>query len=134
LEVTNAAANETGVEAFYVTASVPFDIVEATVGAAYRCIAAASAGTRLLAVDIARELETPGNLRDRIQMVRAELRGCQAFSQVSRGRWELDRPSGYERASLSSVEIMDYMDRLHENTRKTPQRGTSGDDGAKKTA
>ena len=221
LEVTHAAANETEVEAFYVTASVPFDIVEATVGAAYRRIAAASAATKLalaglaaliviggiwwvrsgragkfferaqpvikelgqtygpplietmerynlgrvvfaraivpkadgqtlgeriarvlafaseplLAADIARELETPGNLRDRIQMVRAELRGCQAFSQVSRGRWELGRPSGYERASLSPVEIMDYMDRLHKNRRKTGQRvTTSGDNGVKKTA
>lgn len=50
----------------------------------------------LLAVDSARELETPGNLRDRTQMVRAELQDCEAFTEVSRGRWELGRPSGYE--------------------------------------
>src|SRR5260370_29076030 len=52
-EVTHAAANETEIEAFYVTASVPFDIVEATAGGAYRRIAAASAGTKLALAGLA---------------------------------------------------------------------------------
>jgi hypothetical protein len=69
----------------------------------------------LLAVDIARALESPGNLRDRTQIVRAELRTCDAFTEVSRGRWELGRPSGYEPARLSLAEITDYMNRLHKN-------------------
>jgi hypothetical protein len=87
----------------------------------------------LLAADIARELETPGNLRDRTQLVRAELRGCEAFTEVSRGRWELGRPSGYERAALSPIEIMDYMDRLHKNTRRPWSGRASSDDGAENT-
>jgi hypothetical protein len=205
LNVTHAAANESEVEAIYVTASIPFNIAEVTAGAAYRRIAAASMGTKLavaglaaviviggiwwirsgrsgmfldrvrpvirelgqtygpllvetmerynrgqvvfaqavvpradaqtlgeriarvlayaheplLAVDIARELGSPGNLRDRTKMVRAELRDCEAFVEVSRGRWELGRPSGYKRASLSPVEIEDYLQRLHKNTRRT---------------
>jgi hypothetical protein len=45
LKVTHAAANETEVEALYVTASIPLDVVEATAGAACRRIAAASTGT-----------------------------------------------------------------------------------------
>src|SRR5258707_11035343 len=32
-----------------------------------------------------------GNLRDRAQQVHAELRDCEAFVEVSRGRWVLDR-------------------------------------------
>ncbi len=80
----------------------------------------------LLAVDIARELGFPGNLRARTQMVRAELRECEAFVEVSRGRWELGRPSGYKRASLSPVETADYWDRLHKNTRRPwPRDGGS---------
>jgi hypothetical protein len=71
------------------------------------------------AVDIARDLGSPGNLRDRTQIVRAELRNCKAFVDVSRGRWQLGRPSGYERASLSSAEMVDYLDRLHKDTRRT---------------
>jgi hypothetical protein len=71
----------------------------------------------LLAGDIARELETPGNLKDRIQMVRAELQSCGAFTQVTRGRWVLGRPSGYERAPLDPIEVLDYMERLHKDAR-----------------
>ena len=43
----------------------------------------------LLAGGIARELESPGTLRGRTQVVRAELRECEAFTEVSRGRWAL---------------------------------------------
>jgi hypothetical protein len=54
----------------------------------------AYASEPLLAVDIARELETPGNLRDRIHLVRAELRSCEAFTEVSRaGGNSADRPA-----------------------------------------
>lgn len=211
LKVTHAAANQTEADAIYVTASIPFNVAEATAGAAYRRIATAPAGAKvalaglavilfvggiwwvksgragkfferakpvikelgqtygpplmetmerhsqgqvifaravvpradgqtlgeriarvlayapepLLAVDIARELEAPGNLRDRTQLVRAELRGCKAFTEVSRGRWELGRPSGYQRAALSPIEIIDYTERLHKNTRKTWSPGGS---------
>jgi hypothetical protein len=79
----------------------------------------------LLAVDIARELETPGNLRDRTQMVRAELRSCGAFTEVSRGRWVLGKPSGYTPEALPLVEMLDYNERLHKNTRR-PWTYTSG--------
>lgn len=217
LKVTHAAANETEVEAIYVTASIPLDVAQATAGAAYRRIAATSTGTKwalggiaaitvaagiwwarsgragkfwertlpvlkelgraygpplmetierhnlgqvvmgravvpratsqtlgeriarvlaythdpLLAVDIARELESPGNLRDRTHLVRAELQSCEAFTEVTRGRWELGKPSGYEPAQLSPVEKMDYIDRLHKNTIKTwpttPSSDTSAD-------
>jgi len=205
LNVTHAAANETEVEAIYITASIPVNVAEVAVGAAYRRIAAASMGTKLaaaglaaviviggiwwvrsgraamfleraqpvikeagrtygpllmetmerynrgqvvfaqavvpradtqtlgeriaqvlayaheplLAVDIARELGSPCNLRDRTQMVRAELRDCEAFVEVSRGRWELGRPSGYKRVPLSPVEMVDYMERRHKDTRRT---------------
>jgi hypothetical protein len=211
LKVTHAAANETEVETIYMTASIPFNVVEATAGTAYRRIAAASTGTKLalagvtaiiaiggiwwvrsgkagklfervwpaikelgqtygpplvetmqrynlgqaacaravvprtdiqtlgeraarvlgyareplLAVDIARELGSPGNLQDRTRMVRAELQASEAFVEVSRGRWELGRPSGYKPTSLSPVEIMDYLDRLHKDTRRTPTTSTS---------
>jgi hypothetical protein len=211
LKVTHAAANETEVETIFVTASVPFNVVEATAGAAYRRIPVASTGTKLavagvaalvliggiwwvksgragkfferaqpviselgqiygpplmetmerynlgqvvfaravvpladtqtlgervarilayaheplLAVDIARELESPGNLRDRTQMVRIELRNSAAFVEVSCGRWQLGRPSGYERASLSPLEVADYLQRRHKDTRRTwPSRVT----------
>ena len=73
----------------------------------------------LLAVDVARELDTPGNLRDRTQLVRAELRGCEAFTEASRGRWELGRPSGHEAARLPMDEVVDYWDRVHQDTRRT---------------
>lgn len=220
LKVTHAAANETEVNAIYVTASVPFNVVEAAASAAYRRIAAASTGAKwalaglaaifvvggiwmiksgragqlferakpvikelsetfgpplletierhdlgqvamsravvphaaaqtlgeriarvlayahlpLLAGDIARDLDSPGNLRDRTQLVRAELRSCEAFAEVSRGRWELGRQSGYEPARLSQAEVMDYKDRVHKNTRRTESRPASGNAGADDTA
>jgi hypothetical protein len=204
LEVAHAAANQTEVEAIYVTASIPFNVVEATAGAAYRRIAAASTGAKwalaglaaiiviggiwwvrsgragtfferakpvikelgetygpplmetmkrynlgqvimaravvpradgqalgeriarvlayssgpLLAGDIARGLETPGNLRDRTQLIRAELQGCEAFTEVSQGRWVLGRASGHPRAQLPLDEVADYMDRVHKDTRR----------------
>jgi hypothetical protein len=215
LKVTHAAATKTEVEAIYVTASIPFNVVEATAGAACRRIAAASTGTRsalaglaaiiviggiwwvrsgragtfferaqpvlkelgqtygppltetlerhtdgqvtfaravvpradgqslgeriarvlayarepLLAVDVARELDTPGNLRDRTQLVRAELRSCEAFTEASRGRWELGRPSGYEAARLPMDEVVDYGDRVHQDTRRTWPSGRNRSGG-----
>jgi hypothetical protein len=89
----------------------------------------AFASEPLLAGDIARELETAGNLRYRTQMVRAELQGCEAFTEVSRRRWVLGRTSGYEREQLPPDEVMHYMDRLHQDTRRTWRGGaTSGDE------
>ncbi len=211
LKVTHAAANETEVDAIYVTASIPVNVVKETAGAAYRGIAAASTGAKwalsglaviiviagiwwvqsgragqfferakpvikelgetygpplmetmerynvgqvimaravvpradgetlgeriarvlafapgpMLAGDIARELETPGNLRDRTLLVRGELQDCEAFVEVSQGRWVLGRPSGYERAQLPMAEVMDYMDRVHKDTRRTWQGGAT---------
>jgi hypothetical protein len=72
----------------------------------------------LLAVNIARKLETPGNLRDRTHMVRAELQGYPAFTEVTRGRWELGTPSGYTREPLPLAEVWDYRARLHKNAKR----------------
>jgi hypothetical protein len=204
LGVTHAAANQTEVDALSITASIPFNVAEATAGAAYRRIAVASASAKwalaglaavimiggiwwvgssragqfverakpvfqelgrmygpllletmerhnmgevikmravvrpaddqalgeriarvlayapepVLAQDIVRELRSLGNLRNRTQMVRAVLEGCEAFAEVSRGRWVLGRPSGYERKQLPWAEVMDYMDRLHKDLRR----------------
>jgi hypothetical protein len=41
------------------------------------------------------------------------------FTEVSRGRWELGRPAGYEPALLSPIEVADYLERRHKNTPKT---------------
>jgi hypothetical protein len=79
----------------------------------------------LLAVDIARELETPGNLRDRTQLVRAELQGCGAITEVSRGRWVLGKPSGYTPDGLSLVEVADYRERLHKGARRAWEAASS---------
>jgi len=72
----------------------------------------------VLAGGIARELETPGNLKDRTQLVRAELQSCGAFTEVTRGRWVLGRPSGYEAAPLPLEEVADYLARVHKDTRR----------------
>jgi hypothetical protein len=72
----------------------------------------------LLAGDIARELRSSGNLRDRTQIVRAELQECEAFTEESRGRWVLGRPSGYEQEPLPWAEVADYRDRRHRGTRR----------------
>ena len=53
-------------------------------------------------------------------MVRAELWGCSVFTEVSRSRWMLGLPSGYEAAPLPLIEVMDYMDRLHKDTVRKP--------------
>lgn len=76
----------------------------------------------LLAVGIARELDTPGNLRDCTQMVRAELQGCGAFTEVTRGRWVLGKPSGYQPEPLPLAEELDYLARLHKDTRRAWNR------------
>jgi hypothetical protein len=83
----------------------------------------AYASEPLLAVDIARELETPGNLRDRTQMVRTELPGCTAFTEVTRGRWMLGKPSGYKPEPLPLAEVLDYSERLHKDTRRAWNAG-----------
>jgi hypothetical protein len=72
----------------------------------------------VLAEDVARELETPGNLRDRTQLVRKELRNCPAFAEVSRGRWVLGHPSDYQIRPLPPIEINEYHERLHKDTRR----------------
>jgi hypothetical protein len=46
LEVTHAAANQTEVDALSITASIPFNVAEATAGAAYQRIAVASASAK----------------------------------------------------------------------------------------
>lgn len=53
LKVTHAAANQTEAETIFVTASIPFNVVEATAGAAYRRIAVASTGTKLAVAGVA---------------------------------------------------------------------------------
>jgi hypothetical protein len=80
----------------------------------------AFAAEPLLAGDIARALEVPGNLRNRERAVRAELRGCAAFVEVRRGRWMLGEPSQHEPTGLTLFEIADYQERLH-----TPPPGRS---------
>lgn len=79
----------------------------------------------LLAVDIARELETPGNLGDRTQMVRAELQDCDAFTEVTRSRWVLGKPSGYTPDGLSLIEMADYRERLHKDARRAWEAASS---------
>lgn len=76
-------------------------------------------GTPALAEDIARELGTPGNLRDRTRLVRAELRRSSAFVEVSRGRWVLGEPGGGPAAPLPFTEVVNYLDRVHKDTRRT---------------
>jgi hypothetical protein len=71
----------------------------------------------MLAEDIARELQGPGNLRDRTRLVRAELCGSQAFVEVSRGRWIFGRPSRYPAEPFPAAEIVEYLDRRHKRTR-----------------
>jgi len=72
----------------------------------------------LLAGDIARALEVPGNLRNRERAVRAELRECAAFVEVRRGRWMLGESSQHEPTGLTLFGIADYQERLHQNTRR----------------
>src|SRR5260370_41968366 len=72
----------------------------------------------LLAVDIARQLEAPRNLRDRTQMVRAELQACEAFTKETRGGWVLGRPTGYQRAPPPPIAVADYMMRVHNGPRR----------------
>jgi hypothetical protein len=74
--------------------------------------------TPVLAEDIARELGSPGNLRDRTKLVRAELRASAAFTEVSRGRWMLGTASGYPPAGLPLIEVAEFRERLHKDTRK----------------
>ena len=76
-------------------------------------------GSPVLAEDIAWELGAPGNLRDRTRLVRAELRGCGAFVEVSRGRWMLGEPGGGPAAPLPFTEVVDYLERVHKDTRRT---------------
>ena len=76
-------------------------------------------GSPVLAEDIARELGAPGNLRDRTRLVRAELRGCGAFVEVSRGRWMLGEPGSGPAAPLPFTEVVDYLDRVHKDARCT---------------
>jgi hypothetical protein len=76
-------------------------------------------GSPVLAEDIARQLGAPGNLRDRTLLVRAELHGCGAFVEVSRGRWMLGEPGGGPAAPLPLVEVASYLDRVHKDTRRT---------------
>jgi hypothetical protein len=74
----------------------------------------------LLAGDIARALPGPGNLTDRTRAVREELRRHPgAFHEVTRGRWLLGHPTPYQPAPFPLIEIAQYRERLHQNTRRT---------------
>jgi hypothetical protein len=71
----------------------------------------------------------PSRVRDHTELVRAELRSCEAFTEVSRGRWELGGSSGYDAARLSPIEVADYLERLHRNIRRTRPTTASGGSG-----
>ena len=73
-------------------------------------------GSPVLAEDVARELDAPGNLRDRTQRVRAELHRLNAFTEVRRGRWTLGFPSGYQATPLPTIEIAEYFEQVHKDT------------------
>lgn len=62
--------------------------------------------------------------RDSATLVRAELRNFRCggaahgpFTEVSRGRWMLGAPIGDQAQRLSTIEMLEYMQRVHKNTR-----------------
>lgn len=114
--IMEAVQRHTDGQVVFRRAAVPRADVQTLVERIARVLAYAS--EPLLAVDIARELETPGNLRGRTQMIRSELKGCAAFREVTRGRWVLGEPSGYRAAPLPPTEEMDYLVRLHKGTHR----------------
>ena len=122
--LTEAVQRHTDGQVVFRRAAVPRADVQTLGERIARVLAYAS--EPLLAVDIARELETPGNLRDRTQMVRVELHSCAAFTEVTRGRWVLGKSSGFRAAALPLAEELDYLARLHKDTRRQSATGASG--------
>ncbi|GLX93546.1 hypothetical protein Hesp01_14960 [Herbidospora sp. NBRC 101105] len=68
----------------------------------------------MLAVEIAKELQAPGSLAARTTAVRATLEKSGAFTQVSRGRWQLGEPVIENRPTLKPQLMADWVKRAHE--------------------
>jgi hypothetical protein len=76
----------------------------------------------MLAADVARSIDGCGNLKQRTQAVRAELRAYpDTFVEVTRGRFMLGRPSGYPRADLDRTEVLDFLRRSHPRSASSTQ-------------
>lgn len=76
-------------------------------------ILALGPGQGMLAVDVARQLRTDDNLKNRTAMVRDLLQKSTTFTEVTRGRWRLGERASEPRAALPADLVQDWMWRAH---------------------
>jgi hypothetical protein len=76
----------------------------------------------LLAVDIARVVDFPGNLKARTSAVRTLLEGSNAYNQVARGRWLLGSRTRAITSTLTPDDIAQWLARAHRATLPQPSR------------
>jgi hypothetical protein len=76
----------------------------------------------LRAADIARTVQYPGNLKVRTAAVHAALDGCDAFAQVSRGRWRVGDAPTADASTLAPDDYVIWLARAHRTT--LPQLST----------
>jgi hypothetical protein len=67
----------------------------------------------MLAGEVARQLDMAGSIKNRTVAVRDALNDCEAFTQVSRGRWRLGHPSSNLPRRLPPALTMEWLQRAH---------------------
>jgi hypothetical protein len=80
----------------------------------------------MLAGEVARQVETNGNLKRRTAAVRELLRTAPAFTEITRSRWQLGERAGAWSGSVPGTAIHDWIRRAHpslgsQGTQRHPQ-------------
>lgn len=65
----------------------------------------------MTATELARTLGTPGPMKERTTLIRTELQQSDAFTQFSRGRWQLGEPASNMKALISPSEVSAWLQR-----------------------
>jgi hypothetical protein len=78
----------------------------------------ARADKPMTATELSKLVKLPGTQRDRGDLIRAELRGCHAFVETSRGRWRLGQPASTAMSTIDHNDVAEWIRQAHRSKRR----------------
>ncbi|MHB1614951.1 MAG: PIN domain-containing protein [Actinomycetes bacterium] len=73
----------------------------------------------MTATEMAKRLNLHGTLRERGNVIRTELRRWDAFTEVSRGRWQLGNRVSTADAAIQPADVADWLHRAHRGNERS---------------
>ena len=67
----------------------------------------------MTAAELAQQIDSPGSVRSRETAIRQELRTCVAFTEASRGRWQLGHPASDREPLVTPLQVTNWLRRAH---------------------